>query len=134
MPGPPGTGTAPVRNAGLRVLPDPPVLRDPLALRALTLLLALGLGGLMVPLAHEIDHLLDAPSEVASHEASVAGHPDDEAGHDCALCDVRFNASSASEAPSAPAVYALPEAPLPVSTLARGPTRAFSGRAPPVVI
>jgi hypothetical protein len=135
MPEGPGTPGDESRKARLPAPSLTSVPRAPLAFRALTLLLAFGLGGLAVPLAHEIDHLLDGRTEVASQEVGVVGDEEEPGAHDdCTLCDVRFTAEEASAEASVPATYASPEAPELVSPLARGPTRAFSGRAPPVLI
>jgi hypothetical protein len=134
MPEASGTPGDESRKAGFPASSLTVVLRAPLAFRALTLLLAFGLGGLAVPLAHEIDHLLDGPTEVASQEVGVVGDEEESGAHDCTLCDVRFTAEKGSVEASVPATYASPEAPELVSPLARGPTRAFSGRAPPVLI
>jgi len=110
------------------------VIRGPLAFRAVALLLAFGLGGLALPLAHEVDHLLDGLPAAATQEAGVLGDEDAASGHDCTLCDVRFAALDAAAVGSTAAAYALPDAHAPVSPLARAPALAFSGRAPPVVV
>jgi len=64
------------------------------AVRAVLLLLAFGLGGLVAPAAHAWGHIGDiAPLSSAVGTPSVEGLGQHSALHECALCEVRLAAS-----------------------------------------
>ncbi len=101
------------------------------AIRALTLLLAFGLGGIALPIAHEVDHLLDARDTEVVEDGQLVDAEHEKFGHDCELCEVRVAATSGTDSFAAKlsAVdLASPEVPETVQTSS---DRCFDGRAPP---
>jgi hypothetical protein len=97
----------------------------------LFLLVFLG-GGLGVPLAHQLDHLLDkVPAEAL--EQVVATVPADGGLHDCSLCEVRIAAAEFhSEHAQLTASVAVMAAHAPEAAPLAA-TRHFDGRAPPAL-
>jgi hypothetical protein len=102
--------------------------------RALALLLALALGGIATPLAHQLDHLIDLWSAAPDTDL-IATTPDSgSTTHDCELCEVRLAATGTGASERAQ-FDALPEieAATP-TTVTHQPLRSFDGRAPPTLV
>jgi len=108
----------------------PHQVHQPRAVRAFSLLLAFGLGGFVVPLAHQIDHWIDAADHVPAEEL-VLTTTNDRHLHDCSLCEVRMAAvqvDSQGAAQSTPVDLREVRAPEAVPLVSPRP---FDGRAPP---
>jgi len=109
-----------------------PVVRSSSKISALLFLFAFALGGVAVPLAHELDHYLDGADAPVHHEASLLPVAND-VRHDCTLCDVKLAATDTLHpAPLATAHPAEPPATAPDRMLATS-VRTFDGRAPPIL-
>jgi hypothetical protein len=110
------------------------VIPGPHRIRAVLFLLAFALGGLALPVAHQLDHLLHRTAEAPVHADAVLETTRSVQLHDCELCEVRL-AAATLEAPGDAAVATVPllSAPAPERILSISP-RAFDGRAPPSVL
>lgn len=97
----------------------------------LFLLVFLG-GGLGLPLAHQLDHMLDAVPHDALEEVA-ATVPTERGLHDCSLCEVRLAAAEFhAEHTQLTATVAEVAAHAPEAA-PRATTRHFDGRAPPAL-